>query len=89
MIGKGPTLDCVYPLYVSTYVAVADAMRRDDLPALRSAFLAASFLAGPAAVAVAAAQLDAANRQPMCAKAHVCRLLNGPPCAPGCAQSVT
>jgi hypothetical protein len=82
-------VDCVYPLYVATYEAVADAMRQDDLCALRSIFLAASFLAGPAAVAVAAAQLDAANGMPMCAKAHVCRLLKGQPCASACPQSLT
>ncbi len=82
-------MDCVYPLYVSTYEAVSDAIRRDDVTSLRSAFLAASFLAGPAAVAVAVAQLDAANGMPMCGKVHVCRLLRGPPCAPHCPQAAS
>lgn len=82
-MGKA-TADCMYPVYVSTYRAVADAMRRDDVNALRAAWFAASFRAGPAAVAAAAAQIDAVNRLPMCAKVHVCRLGSCPPCTPEC-----
>ncbi len=80
-------MDCVYPVYVQTYEAVADAMRRNDVSALRRAFLARSFLEGPAAVVAVAAQVDAANRLPMCSRVHVCRLLAGPPCWDGCRES--
>lgn len=79
-------MDCVYPVYVQTYEAVADAMRRNDVPALRRAFLARSFLDGPAAVAAVAAQVDAANHLPMGSRVHVCRLLAGPPCWVGCRE---
>lgn len=77
-------VDRTYALYVHTYEAVADGMRRNDVSALRKAFLASAFLAGPAAVAAVTAQVDAANRFPMCAKTHLLRLLGGPRCPPDC-----
>ncbi len=80
-------MNCIYPLYVQTYDAIADAMRRNDLTALRSAFLAASFLDGPAAVAAVAAQVDAANRLPMSSRVHVCRMLTGWPCSTECNEA--
>lgn len=78
--------ECMYPVYVSTYRAVADAMRRDDVPGLHRALLAASFLSGPAAVAAATAQLEAANRVPMRARAHFCRQAAWPLCGFDCLE---
>lgn len=77
-------MDCVYPLYVQTYEAIADAMRRSDVAALRAAFRGGAFLDGPAALAVVAAQVDAANRLPMLSRTLVCRTLSGPPCSAEC-----
>ncbi len=81
-------MSCIYPVYVQTYDAIADAMRRNDVKALRSAFLAASFLDGPAAVAAVAAQVDAANRLPMSSRVHVCRMLTRGSCSTGCDDAV-
>lgn len=81
-------MNCIYPVYVETYDAIANAMRRNDVKALRSAFLAASFLDGPAAVAAVAAQVDAANRLPMSSRVHVCRMLTGGACSAECHDAV-
>lgn len=77
-------MESVYPVYVQTYEAVADALRRDDVRALRSAWLAAAFHAGPAAVAAAAAQVDAVNRVPMCSSEHLRRVVLESRCSPDC-----
>ena len=81
---EATVLECMYPMYVSTYRAVADAMRRDDVPGLRRALLASSFLSGPAAIATVTAQLEAAHHMPVRARAHFCRHAVGILCRLAC-----
>jgi hypothetical protein len=84
MWAGGAALDCLYPLYEKTYRDVEDALRRDDVVALRSLSLAGADLEEPEARAASVARFDALNRLPMRAKVHVCRLRSCPPCSPEC-----
>ena len=80
-------MDCLYPAYMETYLALRGALERDDRRQIRSLCLSAAQLEGPAALAAASAQLDALSRVPMRAKVHVCRLRLGPGCSAECCES--